>query len=363
MAVFEYISQHYPVNPGCYLMKNEAGRVLYVGKAKNLRRRLGQYFQAAHQVGKAAALVAETRAIEVIVVSSELESLILENNLIKLYKPRYNVLLVPDSSGYGYVVQTDEVYPRLVAYKKHRINPALGRAHPKAIERRFGPYLTNKIRDEVLKCVVELCGLRVCNPMPQRVCYLFHLKRCLGPCERYVTHEEYLEAVEKAGRYLAAPHLNLVDHLTERMKAAAEALEFERAKHIRDQIETIKVIFERQAVERDVPRDQDVVYLDPPDALILHLKRGTLLTVEWLPGALRERPPDAFLLDHYRAAAPQELILRALADPAALAAGLSAAHGRAIKVTLPVRGALRDLVDIARLNFEYRREVAEKIGG
>ena len=354
MVTFQFDAKHYPQEPGCYLMKNAGGTVIYVGKAKNLRRRLGQYFQETRQVGKIVALVREIQAIEVILVNNELESLILENNLIKHYKPRYNVMLIPDDSGYGYVVQTSEIYPRLAPYRKHRINRALGKAHPKEIEKRFGPYLTSTIRDEVMKCVVELCGLRICDPMPQRACFLFDLKRCLAPCERYVTQQEYLEAVEKAGRYLSAPHLNLIDHLTARMTAAAEAMEFERASHIRDQIAAIQSVFERQSVERDVPHDQDVIYCEGRHALILHLTRGALLSVEWLPNALPTEQPEAFLRQYYQRAALPELIVAALADPTTLAGELSAAHGYPVKVTVPMRGVPRDLVEIAQRNYRYR---------
>ncbi len=358
MRVFSFIPSHYPQNPGCYLMRDEQGKVIYVGKAKNLRKRLGQYFQAARSYGKVARLIKEVQDVDVILVSNELESLILENNLIKRHKPRFNVMLVPDESGYGYIVQTAELYPRLLPYRKNRINKALGRTHPKEIEVRYGPYLSNTIRDELIKCVSELCGLRTCDPIPHKVCFLFHLKRCLGPCERYVIVEEYLQAVEKAGVYLSAPHLHLIDHLTAQMQMAAEAMEFERASHIRDQIRTLKTVFERQSVERDLKHDQDVVFWQDSHALILHLVRGALIGIEWLPDTLGAESPESFLRQHYifhsPASIPAEIIVPETDQPAVIEQELAAAGAHPVKVCVPVRGAARDLIEIARLNWAYQ---------
>lgn len=340
-------------------MKNERGKVIYIGKARNLRKRLCQYFQTNHQHGKIATLVRQIHEIEVILVNTEIESLILENNLIKLHKPEFNIFLVSDSSGYGYAVQTAELFPRLLPYKKNRVNRALGRVHPKEIERRFGPYLSNQIRDALIKCVSELCGLRTCDPMPHKVCFSFHLKRCLGPCERYVILEEYLEAVEKAARYLSAPHLHLIEHLTGQMNQAAEALEFERASHIRDQIKTLETVFEHQVVERDLKHNQDVIYLQNRQAVILHLVHGALLHLEWLDDLACCESVDALLRNLYAAHAPDEIIVPEGKPLSTLAQEIETSCGHRVNLTIPTDGVTRDLMEIARVNWSYRANAKE----
>ncbi len=140
--MYSFVAKQFPTGAGCYLMRNAARRVIYVGKAKNLRRRLSQYFQESNQHGKVRQLAAEIASIEVYLVSNELESLILENNLIKRYKPRYNVMLIPDNSGYSYIVQTEEAYPRILAFRKNHASLAMRGDHPPQVDHRYGPYLS-----------------------------------------------------------------------------------------------------------------------------------------------------------------------------------------------------------------------------
>ncbi|HEY3341386.1 MAG TPA: GIY-YIG nuclease family protein, partial [Anaerolineae bacterium] len=151
---FSFDARRYPAVPGCYLMKNGSGQVIYVGKAKNLRRRLCSYFSAA-AYGKTRRLAAHVRDIEVILVNNETESLILENNLIKRYKPVYNVMLMRDSSGYAYIVLTGERYPRCVIYRKNRANQTLEHIDEVTPSRRFGPYVSRRYRDALLNFVNE----------------------------------------------------------------------------------------------------------------------------------------------------------------------------------------------------------------
>ena len=360
MSSFTYRSASYPTGAGCYLMKNAAGQVIYVGKARNLRRRLGQYFQARQQNGKIAALAAAVAQIEVILVNTEVESLILENNLIKRYKPPFNVMLMSDHSGYTYIVQTEETFPRFVSYRKNRINKAFEKNQTLCIEKRFGPYLTREVCDLLLKCVNETFGIRTCDPMPRKVCFLYHLQRCSGPCEGVISAAEYARNVAQAADLLAAPHLHLITILTEKMQEAAQALAFERAQHLRDQIAALRTVFEKQVVERDILYDQDVVYQQDGGRVVLHLRRGALMTLEWLQDGLSL---TAFLLRHYHQGAVPEVLVEDFAQAEEVQARLGQVSGGKVRLTRvnpQQTGPEADLMQIARKNHEYRRRASRQ---
>ena len=335
-------------------MKNASGTVIYVGKAKNLRRRLGQYFQASRQPGKIQALVKEIAQIDVILVTTEVESLILENNLIKRYKPHYNILLIPDESGYGYVVETAEEFPRFLPFKRNRVIITGKRPGLVQVEKRFGPYLSRSISVTLLKCINESCSIRTCDPLPHKICYLYHLKRCSGPCEGLISEEDYAKNLEKAEGFLTVPHLSLIDYLSEQMNTAAAEMEFERAAHIRNQIQVLKTVFEKQVVERDVKHDQDVVYLNGRHALILHLKKGALIGLDWLPNAAEPNSLESFLLSYYQRGAPAEIITSEQLGPSMLEAIFNKKSHQKVIIHTPERGVKRDLIDIARINYEYQ---------
>ena len=176
---FSFDAKRYPTAPGCYLMKDGAGRILYIGKAKSLRHRLSSYFRTTLRERRTRQLVSRIAEIEVILVHSEIEALVLENNLIKQHQPRYNRLLRAEDSGYTYIVLTDEPYPRFAPFRKFRPNLVLG---DEAEARRFGPYLSSHYRDILLEYVNAAFQLRTCQPLGARLCLRFHMHKCSGIC-------------------------------------------------------------------------------------------------------------------------------------------------------------------------------------
>lgn len=235
-----------PDAPGCYLMKNGEGTIIYVGKAKVLKNRVRSYFNGSHN-GKTQRLVSEIRDFEYIVVGSNMESLILECNLIKQYHPRYNVLLKDDKT-FPYIKITNERHPKLEVTRRVLKDKA----------KYFGPYPNAFAAQQTKKLLDRLYPLRKCNTLPDKVCLYYHIGQCIAPCEYPVETTEYDGMIQAITKFLNGGQDEVKAELQRKMEAAAETLEFERAKEYRDQIIAIDAIVEKQkitladAVDRDV---------------------------------------------------------------------------------------------------------------
>ncbi len=235
-----------PDKPGCYLMKNKEGTIIYVGKAKVLKNRVRSYFSGSHDA-KTQRLVSEIRDFEYIVTSSNIEALILECNLIKQHHPRYNVLLKDDKS-FPYIKITHEEHPRLEVTRKV----------VKDKGKYFGPYPNAFAAQQTKKLLDRLYPLRKCRTLPDKVCLYYHIGQCLAPCEYEVSRETNEKMVQEIIRFLNGGHEEIKDELTVKMTTAAEELNFERAKELRDHIQHIDAVMEKQkittidAVDRDV---------------------------------------------------------------------------------------------------------------
>ena len=211
-----------PVEPGCYLMKNSDGEIIYVGKAKNLRSRVRSYFTGAHDE-KTMRLVADIVDFDFIVTQSEVESLLLENTLIKKHLPRYNILLKDDKS-YPFIKITKEKHPKLVVTRT--VKPKTGKF--------FGPYPNAYSAHETKKLLDRIYPLRKCNVMPDKLCLYYDIGQCLGPCVFNVSDEQNQQMIDGITNFLNGETDGVVAELKEKMQAAAEELEFEKAKEYRD---------------------------------------------------------------------------------------------------------------------------------
>ncbi|MBP1991997.1 excinuclease ABC subunit UvrC [Paenibacillus eucommiae] len=235
-----------PDKPGCYLMKNSVGTIIYVGKAKVLKHRVRSYFTGSHNA-KTQLLVSEIRDFEYIVTSSNMEALILECNLIKQHHPRYNVLLKDDKT-FPYIKITQEEHPRLEVTR--RVIKDKGKY--------FGPYPNAYAAQETKKLLDRLYPLRKCKTLPDKVCLYFHIGQCLAPCVQDVAAEDNERMVQQITRFLNGGHEDIKNELKAKMQAVSEELNFERAKELRDHIVYIDAVMEKQkittidAVDRDV---------------------------------------------------------------------------------------------------------------
>lgn len=357
MIPFTFDPKRYPPTPGCYLMRDAAGRVLYVGKAKDLRRRLGSYFRPKGRGWKTRRLIARVRAIEVILVRNEVESLLLENNLIKHHKPPFNVQLVADDSGYFHIALTGEDLPRLAPYRPLRINKELGQDE---IARTFGPYVSRGFRDTLLDYVCETFGVRTCTRLPRQVCLRYHLGRCCGVCEGHVSRPEYAQIIDRVICFLsgdshAHTYGNLIVHMRAQMQEAAGQEQFERATRIRDQVRALESTLEQQVVDRGVVgagRDHAVVYLGRTHALIADVRRGKVLGLSL--HKLEAGGGAALLWFRYARQAPPRLVVNRLERRSEVEQELTAANGYPVEIVVPEQGVLCELLEFCELNYVYR---------
>ncbi|MUT64336.1 excinuclease ABC subunit UvrC [Paenibacillus sp. NEAU-GSW1] len=235
-----------PDQPGCYLMRNAEGTIIYVGKAKVLKNRVRSYFNGSHN-GKTQRLVSEIRDFDFIVTGSNMEALILECNLIKQHHPRYNVLLKDDKT-FPYIKITNEAHPRLEVTR--RIVKDKGKY--------FGPYPNAFAAQQTKKLLDRLYPLRKCGTLPDKVCLYYHIGQCIAPCEFEVEPGTYESMVQEITKFLNGGHDVVKQDLERKMAEAAEQLEFERAKEYRDQIIAIDAIIEKQKITMADALDRDI---------------------------------------------------------------------------------------------------------
>ncbi|CAM4353458.1 excinuclease ABC subunit UvrC [Paenibacillus tarimensis] len=300
-----------PDQPGCYLMKNAEGTVIYVGKAKVLKNRVRSYFTGSHNA-KTQKLVSEIRDFEYIVTSSNMEALILECNLIKQYHPRYNVLLKDDKT-FPYIKITHEVHPKLEVTR--RVVKDKGKY--------FGPYPNAYAAQETKKLLDRLYPLRKCKTLPDKVCLYYHMGQCVAPCEFEVDKKVYEDMVQEITKFLNGGHADVRELLKGKMEAAAEALEFERAKEYRDQIASIDAIMEKQKITLADAMDRDIFGFATDKGWmcvqILYMRQGKLIERRASTFPYYGEPYDdfmSFVSQYYsdNPALPKEIFLPGMPD-------------------------------------------------
>ncbi|WP_145029320.1 excinuclease ABC subunit UvrC [Paenibacillus sp. Y412MC10] len=352
-----------PDLPGCYLMKNADGKIIYVGKAKVLKNRVRSYFTGSHD-GKTQRLVADIRDFEYIVTGSNIEALILECNLIKTHQPRYNVLLKDDKT-FPYIKITNEPHPRLEVTRRVLKDKA----------KYFGPYPNAYAAQQTKKLLDRMYPLRKCGVMPKEVCLYYHMGQCLAPCEKEVPQEEYDRITQEITSFLSGGHEEIKKELQRKMQEAAEELYFERAKELRDQILNIEAIMEKQKITTTDTKDRDVLGFAVDKGWmcvqILYMRQGKMIQrhASVFP-FYGEAYSDfmSFVTQYYsdNPALPKEILLPDIpkgeeaedsSRPEDAAESIDAGGGAAslqewlgIKVLVPQRGTKRQLVAMAEEN-------------
>lgn len=357
-----------PARSGVYLMKDAAGQVLYVGKAASLRARVPSYFQEDPGHPRTRALVQRTTDLDWIVVDSELEAVMLECNLIKRHRPRYNVRL-RDDKRYPYIkIAVTDRFPRLMVVRNVERDGA----------RYFGPYASTQAMWEAVRLVQRVFGVRqamkarhynrsACTwknedkPLP-RPCLLYHLKLCTAPCVGKIAEGEYRADVEGAIRFLEGRHSEILDAVRAQMQQASDAQRFEQAAALRDKIAALEQATEAQKMVTTSDEDADVVGLalraDLGLVTVFQVREGKLVGQDYFPiegvsGLPAGEVLSAFLRQHYEDAptTPRSILL---AEPATeqdnLAQWLSAKTGATVKLAVPQRGQKRSLAALATEN-------------
>ncbi len=343
-----------PENPGVYIMKDAAGKIIYVGKAVVLKNRVRQYFQSSrNHTPKVRAMVAKVADFEFIMTASEVEALILECNLIKKHRPRYNISLKDDKS-YPYVkVTLQDDFPRV--FLTHHIR--------KDGARYFGPYTNVTAVHESLKLLRRLFPLRNCKTLQDRPCLEYHIKRCLAPCAGKISKEEYGAMIRSVLMFLEGRTVDVEKELEYRMKKAAEAYHFELAARLRDQLAAVKKVAEKQNIVTGAG-DQDAIGMARSEigvcVQVFFIRSGKMIGREHflLQGSEDESDEAllaAFLQQYYHRATfiPREILLPMdLAEVSLLETWLAEKKGAKVQLLVPQRGTKHDIVAMAASNAE-----------
>jgi excinuclease ABC subunit C len=331
-----------PTEPGCYLMKNEADEVIYVGKAKNLKNRVKSYFTGAHNE-KTTRLVQEIRDFNYVVTNSERESLILENNLIKQYLPKYNIRLVDDKT-YPYIEITEETYPKLQVVRQKELKGRL-----------YGPYPNVYAARETVRMLNRLYPFRKCETLPKKACLYYHIGQCLAPC----IHPEvdYQETIKEATKFLKGDTKDVLSKLKSEMNQASENMHYEKAIEYRDMISYIEETTEKQIINMNDFVDRDLIsYAFSKDDIaiaILMMRQGKIIDHHQIVFAYVGEVIDAvlsYLQQFYEVLMPEELLFsdRFTSDD------IEPYFGK--KAMIPQKGDKKKLTDLASKNADYDLE-------
>lgn len=332
-----------PGDPGCYLMKNKAGTIIYVGKAKKLRNRLNSYFIGAHD-HKTTKLVSQIDDFDYFVTHTEKESLLLEINLIKKYRPRFNIMFMDDRS-YPYIKITNEPFPIVKVVRETTKDK-----HAKY----FGPYPDATAAYRIMELINGMYPIRKCHIMPKKVCLYYHLHQCLGPCEFDVSPDVYIKMKEEITRLLKGDTKALRDTMTNLMNEATLQMNYEKSADYRDYLRSLDYISDPQMVMSEEIKDRDIFnYFEDSGYLAiqgLFIRGGKLLDRSLTVQALYSDPIEefvAFVLQYYQSnPLPQEVLLPRGEEIAALSEVLDT------KVIQPQRGMKKNQVELARKNAE-----------
>ncbi|MBQ3705146.1 MAG: excinuclease ABC subunit UvrC [Clostridia bacterium] len=349
-----------PDSPGCYLMKDREGTIIYVGKAVNLKNRVRSYFRDTAHTPKVAAMISHIDDFEILLCETNLEALILECNLIKLHKPYYNILL-KDDKHYPYLkVNLKEPFPRLEITRRMEKDGA----------RYFGPYIGASAVKQVIEAVRGVFPLRTCRQsLPaktvKRPCVNYDIHKCLGPCAGKCTEEEYGRMITGVLHFLEGDYKPVMDQLTEEMTEAAAAMRYERAAQIRDKIRDVQGLMERQIALRTDGSEQDLIALaqDGLDAMvqILYVRGGRMIGGDHflLPREGGEEPGEVlaeFMTQYYAEATmiPRNVLCQTLPEgmEEQLESWMREKKGAAVTLKVPQRGEKHELVLLAVKNAE-----------
>ena len=333
-----------PSSPGCYLFRDSQGTLLYIGKAKDLKKRVSSYFRRESADPRIRAMVDRIDSVDFLLTDNEVEALVLENNLIKRHQPRYNIDL-RDAKTYAYIMLTKEEFPRILMARR-----------PSEDGSYFGPFVSARERDHVLRAVKRAFGLRTCRRLPKRACLRHHMGSCSAPCVGGISREEYARRVRRVESILKGGSAELLSELKDEMAGRAKEQDFEGAMVVRDQIAAVEHLATRQKVERQRDHDEDIVnYLETGEKVYLMLfsvERGTLSEKEEFIFGASPEFFEEFLVQYYSDhPPPKELILP---NPVSLAVidFLALQRGNRVLVTVPVRGEKKQLLDLVRKNLE-----------
>ena len=354
-----------PAKPGVYLMHDERDEIIYVGKAVSLKNRVRQYFQSSRNKGaKIEQMVTHIARFEYIITDSELEALVLESNLIKEHRPKYNTMLKDDKSYPFIKVTVQEAYPRVLFARRMK----------KDKNRYFGPYTSAGAVKDVIELVRKLYQVRSCSrTLPRdcgkdRPCLYYHMKQCTGPCTGNVSQEAYRENIQKVLKFLNGDFQETIDALTEKMQEASEEMRFEDAAECRDLIQSIRKIGERQKITAYGEEDRDIIAVAMDESLdlreqdavvqVFFMRSGRLIGRDHFylrvaRGDTKSQVLSSFLKQFYAGTPfiPKEIMLQTeVEDREVIEEWLSSRRKQRVHIIVPKKGTKEKLVELAREN-------------
>ena len=361
-----------PAKPGVYLMHDERDEIIYVGKAISLKNRVRQYFQSSRNKGaKIEQMVTHIARFEYIITDSELEALVLESNLIKEHRPRYNTMLKDDKSYPFIKVTVQEAYPRVLFARRMK----------KDKNRYFGPYTSGGAVKDVIELVRKLYQVRSCNRnLPRdcgkdRPCLYYHMKQCMGPCTGHADQRVYKENIQKVLAFLNGDFQDTIDQLTEKMQKASDEMRFEDAAEARDLIRSIQKIGERQKITSYGEEDRDIIACDMDESLdlreqdavvqVFFMRDGRLIGRDHFylrvaRGDTRSQVLSSFVKQFYAGTPfiPGEITLQTeIEDAEIIEEWLTSRRKQKVHIVVPKKGTKEKLVELA---WENARMVLEK---
>ncbi len=348
-----------PAQPGVYLMHDARDEIIYVGKAVSLKNRVRQYFQSSrNKTAKIEQMVSRIARFEYIVTDSEMEALVLECNLIKEHRPRYNTML-KDDKAYPYIkVTVSEDFPRVMVSRTMR----------KDKDRYFGPYTSGGAVNDTVDLIHKLYRIRTCSRnLPrdmgkERPCLNYHIKQCDAPCQGYIGREEYSRSVEEVLEFLNGHYTNLLRLLEQKMADAAEQMDFEKAIEYRDLLESVKKVAQKQKITSSSMEDRDIIAMakDDTDAVVqvFFVREGKIIGRDHFHVTVgaeesRQQILTSFVKQFYSGTpfVPRELWMQEdPEDSQILIRWLTAKRGQKVKIVIPQKGQKERLVELAQKN-------------
>ena len=334
-----------PNNPGCYIFKDKSNKIIYIGKAKNLCKRVKSYFQKTELDPKTQALVQNIKSVDFFVTDNEVEALLLENNLIKKNRPKYNIDL-RDSKSYAFIKITDEEYPRLLIARKKRMGKG----------KFYGPFIHANTRDYIIWTLKKTFQIRTCKRIPKKACLRYHINLCTAPCIGKISKIEYNEKIKMVELILKGGTKELLESLNEQMKNASEKMNFERALELRNQRDAIEWLSEKQKMERQKIYNEDIInYIIEKDKVYLilfNVYKGILENKQDFEFEYSENFLEEFMVQYYSDNnVPRELIISKELD-SSLIDFLKTKRNGSVKITIPKKGEKKHLMDLVKKNIE-----------
>jgi excinuclease ABC subunit C len=352
-----------PHKPGIYQFKNTENEIIYIGKAKDLNKRVKSYFYSKIQSPKTQVLITHIENVDCIIVNNETEALLLENNLIKKHSPRYNIVL-KDSKTYAYIKITNEEYPKIETTRKV-INDGA---------KYYGPYTDGMTRRELVKLITQIYKIRICKKLPKKPCLQYHLNLCEAPCINKEIKEKYYENVQGAQNLLKGNTEPVLDELKRQMREYSRREEFELALTTKQRIDKIEQLFTKQAVERIKDYDEDVIVMihDEKTAtiVVINIAKGLILTKKEYTFDYKEDILQEFVKMYYsnvnREKIPKEIIVNQefwedKEEQKAIEEYLEKLKGQKVKITKPSRGEKNKLIELAEANAKLNEEIPQSL--